>query len=772
MQIFKKIISGLFFLFFFLILSLAATSYWAIKNPQAAWQIIEKNFLPKDLQITWSDIGMEFKHIAGLNFYFDLQIHNLNIQKEKPLVQAPIDYIRLAASVYPKNPKHKIVLHHWQLKALNEITLKPLPAKEPAEENIFETFRSVYKVLKSATDLVKLENVDTDVKAFRLLSDTSLPLNISVRLTQNAAPEPLKFDLSLQRGENFYVMTSGELTKNLQISANIEAQIANFLTSQTLYAEMNAESVSVKLAGTGHFQKDKLGISAQSALNFKIEAQNISGKIDVNRVTGLPIKLISLQNAEASFNIPLEPNKVFSSEPASVSLLVPIKLFVKDYARLKKVCACQIPQIVNLRATAQVWLNELLNKNPQKTKIATTDIEIEKLDNNLFSLTSATHVQFFKENESYEFSPEADFNLQIFSFKKLVRLLAAQKVLIPSPFDILDGTVSVAINGPVKKETSDYVIPAQGQARLKSKNQEIAVDLNSQINLNSKFKGAHIDVNAVIQKIKLVLPPLKPTQGKPRVLPDLRIHKEPAPAKKASAFDLAFTFSVATARPGAVQLYFEYFQPYLPLSVHISRLEDKTNTGRISLEPFNIVYLRRSLRVEKMNIQIPENEKEPMVVDGQLIVKQTQYMVFIDVQGPANKPQVLLSSQPYLPRSEIINVLLYDRTSEQLISADVETSGQVEAAVADRAIGLFGIWAFASTPIKGFSYNPTTKVYAATFAISSDVTASIGTNWESAAQVELRKRVSRRWMLKASWQPSEDEKPESSQLVLQWEKRF
>ena len=55
--------------------------------------------------------------------------------------------------------------------------------------------------------------------------------------------------------------------------------------------------------------------------------------------------------------------------------------------------------------------------------------------------------------------------------------------------------------------------------------------------------------------------------------------------------------------------------------------------------------------------------------------------------------------------------------------------------------------------------------------ITDDLTAGIGTNWEEATRLELRKRVSRRWMLTASWTPNE-EGDITEKLVLQWEKRF
>lgn len=199
---------------------------------------------------------------------------------------------------------------------------------------------------------------------------------------------------------------------------------------------------------------------------------------------------------------------------------------------------------------------------------------------------------------------------------------------------------------------------------------------------------------------------------------------------------------------------------------------DNRHSGFLRLEPFDIVYLRRKVHVEKLLLDLDEMDKGVLPVDGRLKIQQAPYSIFVDIDGPANRPYVRLTSDPYLPESEIISVLLYGRTSDQLATADAETAGSVQAAVADRAIGLFGLWIFASTPIKNFSYNPVTKVYAATIELSGDLTAEIGTDWEETTQVEVRKRISRRWALTATWTPATPDEEDLTELVLQWEQRF
>ncbi len=65
-----------------------------------------------------------------------------------------------------------------------------------------------------------------------------------------------------------------------------------------------------------------------------------------------------------------------------------------------------------------------------------------------------------------------------------------------------------------------------------------------------------------------------------------------------------------------------------------------------------------------------------------------------------------------------------------------------------------------------------TKVYTATVALSDDTTAGIGTNWEQTTNLELRKRITGKWMLTAAWVPGAQGEPDKTQLVFQWENRY
>lgn len=372
-----------------------------------------------------------------------------------------------------------------------------------------------------------------------------------------------------------------------------------------------------------------------------------------------------------------------------------------------------------------------------------------------------------EQNNIFIFKPYINTQLKIVSLKEAKPILSSLGAWLPAPLDVLDGHVNVDLEGPTKTTLKHYTFKANAHTKLSSRNQSVDITMNTDFEITRTFKSAQADISVLINDMQLQLPPLKPRYGRMRIFPDKRISqskKEFNPKK--NNFALNVNFSVKSKKGESIRLLSEYFHPYIPVSVNI-----KNFSGAIDVAAFDIVYLRRTVNVKHFHIDLPSAPSTPLIVDGRMIVKQTHYTVFIDFSGSAQHPNILLSSEPYLPTSEVVSVLLYDRTSDELISADAATSANVQAAIADRAIGLFGIWAFAGTPIKGFSYNPINQIYSASIQLPDNLTATIGTNWEESKQVELRKRISKRWMLMASWQSS-DESESLKKLTLQWEKRF
>jgi hypothetical protein len=410
------------------------------------------------------------------------------------------------------------------------------------------------------------------------------------------------------------------------------------------------------------------------------------------------------------------------------------------------------------------------------------------VQNKLIEVDAKADLELEKQDTEFFYNPRLDARLTLLSFQGLRQFLEARHLLIPAPLHVLDGQVVLKANGPVTPWNQGSTFPVDVEVHLASANQKVNLTAHSDVRVTADFHQVELPVKLKVQDMQLELPPLDPIQKMPAFIPDSRIQKAPrlaktqiltSPAKGGGksaaakpAFKLILSFDAETASPGAIRLMSQFANPDVPITAHVSTDPNFKPGGFVQLEPFKLQYLRRELFVQKMRVDLNEVDQGVIPVDGQLKVKQTNYTVLIDIKGTVKSPQVTMTSVPELGYSDIISVLLFDRTNDELQSADADTTGSFQAALADRAIGLVGLWAFASTPIKSFSYNPLTKQYSATLELAHGLTAGVGTNWEQSTSFELRKRVSREWVLTASWVPDADTGQTKQQLVLQWEKRF
>jgi hypothetical protein len=784
MNVVKKLLIVIGILVFTVTLFFTAAVLWIVNNPLTAWQKVESHILPDDMKITWSKMDLNAKHLSGLNFYFDWQVDNLLIHKKKPSLNIPIDSIRIETSVFPRNANKKLIAHTWEIIASQKIELALTSKKNETEENPFQTFKKIVDLVKTVRSQLDIQNLHLQAKYFRLQINDAKPIKATFEISQDQAqvPDKLHFNSSIDVSDTVNIKPEGMFEFNpgddekIKASAKISVMSPGLNVTQKLSLDIDHDIAELASNGPIVFNQKKMNIRAHPSARLKLDSAHIS--LDLNTdISGLSSGAIaSIGGLSAKLDMPLSKNKMWSDLPSALNVTVPVKLFLVDAQTkpvLEKECQCQIPEIIDFKISGQIWLSHLISNHLEQRKpVADVKISVNEFNNKLFSIVTSAEIKVDKESDSFFYSPSIDLAAKVTSTRSINRVLDAKRILVPSPLDILDGEVSLQMKGPVRSTNDGFIFPAQAKALLHSPNQIVDVSATSEMFLDSQFRHADIGLKVAVNRLQLELPPLKPTRGNPRILNDRRILVQPPKEKKVSTFKLTLTVDVNTTNPGAITLLSEYFKPHLPLTINVNHSKDNVNTGFINIEPFDIEYVRRKVHVEKMKFDLSKTTDSGLFVEGQLSVKQTQYKVFIDIIGPVNKPNIVLSSEPDLPRSEIINVLLFDRTGENKESGDAKTAGEVDAAVADKAIGLFGIWAFASTPIKGFSYNPSTKTYTAMVELADDLTASIGSKWESTAEVELRKQISRRWMLSAAWTPAEQGDPETTKLVLQWERRF
>ncbi len=728
----KKIILSILLFIFVGVIGLTSFIYFA---PHKFFEIAANFVLPKDLKIDFSSA-----HFERSGKSVNLILEDLDVQKSSPRLNLPLGHVEVKVLFGFERPY--ITIQNLILKSEKPLqyfeTFDPHP--EPVEYS--EQIRKIPSYLGYANTIFRFQHASIDIPTFeyvRLDGD-------SIKLSAEYQKDELKDHGQLQTKLSKNININGLF--HLMPSAKLNLDIKN----KQIQATLNLEFMGEKILLASEFSTPT---GAGDAKGF-INPQKFD--VEVNLRGSKKLKLLkSFGELKSHFVGDLENKKlpvVFEAQLPLQSDIVPEHL----HREVQMACQCHLPQILFISANGTLFGQAFLDG--RDGTLVKTDISLDSISNILFALKLGGSIEIAKEHQQFVYKPKLDSSLIIYRFRRITQLLDALGLVIPAPFSVLDGTVIAKANTDVQmmqKITTDLSV----DLNLKSKSQQVSMNHKIQISADSHFKNVAAIIKTNIDRIRLELPPLNPFAGLPQLKTDERI-KLSKQSQPQSQMRMDLDFNIETATDGAIELMSNLADPFIPLDIQFQKVKE-SEQGHLRIRPFKIKYLRRTVAVDDVNIDLNPTSMGDYPLTAEMHVQQTSYKVMIHVGGTTANPSIKLSSDPDLSREDIISVLLYDHKTSQ--GSDAENVGNVQAAIADKAIGLFGIWAFASTPVKSVSYNPVTKVYEATFDIGNGVTASVGTNWDQQATLALRRRLSKRWVVTASW-------GNVGSVVLQWEKRF
>jgi hypothetical protein len=766
----------------FLIAMLLALGVWLWRDPQGVWQTAEKYLLPEDLRVSWQDLDFSARRNTWTDWKISWRFTNLSVTKASPAIEAPFDRFNLEFSVRPFSPGFDLRLHDFVVTANKPLRFAlPPPGKKSEPWNPYQQvgqIRDYLTLLMDRVDIqksnivlddIRLKTADGNeirgtVKVKKSPTDSRVSMSADVRGI-SAVVNRVHFiglmDLKKFRQDETFLSGEAELSGTL-VNAKADLNITN-----------SSEKIEASIQGDLKVVRAHRPISLRPEIKISLSAKE-AHVTALTSATGIPGPIPTIANIRGDVKIPLVENQSWTSRPATFAIDTRLALFFIDKDMrppIEKACRCKIPEELAARLTGQVWPAHLNLISDEVVPLVDARMDLAPISSKLFDVRLGAQLKINRKAQTQLFAAQLDSDFALHSFQGLRQFLDAKGIIVPAPLNVLDGEVRVVADGPVVLSGDGVHTPFSVALDLRSRSQKVKATAVVDVKMHSKWQRGDFHIKTRIQDFQVELPPLDPLVEMPRLRPDPRLLR--APVAKAQPIKGRFTIQldVETERSGAVRLLSNLARPYVPMTLKIHQSIGGPGTGFVKLEKFNIQYLRRTVVVEFLRVDLNDSAQGLFPLDGRLRIDQTDYRVFVDLGGTTKAPILSLSSQPDLPRSEIISVLLFDRTSNQLVSADSETVGSFEAALADRAIGLFGLWAFSSTPIRSFSYNAITKVYAATLQLDEGLTAQIGTNWESTTSLEVRKRLSRRWVLTASWAPSQEEE-EIGKVVLQWERRF
>ncbi|HVE12684.1 MAG TPA: translocation/assembly module TamB domain-containing protein, partial [Elusimicrobiota bacterium] len=378
---------------------------------------------------------------------------------------------------------------------------------------------------------------------------------------------------------------------------------------------------------------------------------------------------------------------------------------------------------------------------------------------------------------------EARLLLDVPRFEDLVSLLAGTPYAVPAPLHVLGGPLALALDSRGDTEGGRQALECRASADLRGGRQRLKLSLRAGAEgdgLPRRDASVRAEGELVVAEAALQLPHLELLKL-PVVRLDERIKlaraETPAPAERGQWRDAArdvrrqaaLDFRVRTATPAVI--YSDLVRTPIPLMVDVQAASPPLAAGTtIEAGRFEAELFRRKCTVDHVRL-VRRAGAKTAELDGLLLYKADEAAVRIRLLGTTEKPRVDLESDPPMRRDEILALLLYGKSPNELDPEQTSAVANTQEALSNEALGLLSLFILASTPVESVGYDPATRSYTMRLRLPGGATFELGSDFAESRQGQLRKRIASHFAIEAGVRSSV-EQGSAVTTLLEWFGRY
>lgn len=737
------------------------------------------------IELNWeqADISVVSKSLLDKSFHFSFEKFCFDLFKGQ--YEGCADQVQLVGELAWKKGGLKILALGPVLIENGQATLK-LPKTTPKAQKPFSLEIPVPElIIPDTLRSTRFGKIQIDLRTLKILQEDNTLFQGSLSVAGQPTPEARlqKIDVSIGV-EQATALQSGKLEASLQShsafaendwklsgQAGLQFNRGTQLETQlSLYPE-NSEQYT--LAAQGNFSDTKAQgsytLRGQLA-NYEFQA-NLSADLkgvrpEINQVAlnncQLKLKQINPKRAQARLSLDC---------PARVDL-EKIRLPNATWEHYMKV-----PLHAELRIKTD--LETSLFFNLEQAVKGTLELELNTIAQHLLNLEGKTRTRFFGIPKQYpknwDLVTEAKIKLLLKDFQRLKELLDHSAIAIWAPANVLSGSAEVEVDGKVDIAGAQGKAPIKFKTRLKSKEQIVNSDGAGTLFFQWEGKSSQnkLTLDLLLTELKVALPniSLSAATSLPALFPDDRFkdsQKHKSIPKKKNTFDYEITIKTPENKPALLGT--NLARANIPVSLDLLLNPGKLD-GTIELGKTDFEIFRRVAQLQKLEIDLAQ-PKEKSTVDGVIGVSYADYDIRILILGSVKKPNILFESDPPLDRDQIISLLIYGRTFEELNEDDSKSVGAVSAAVADRALALASLYFLASTPIENIAYDPESGEVSARIKVADGSSLTVGTQGGETQKAGFRQRIGANWSINSFLENNSETGEQSAGALIEWYKRY
>ncbi|HMQ09685.1 MAG TPA: translocation/assembly module TamB domain-containing protein [Oligoflexia bacterium] len=411
-------------------------------------------------------------------------------------------------------------------------------------------------------------------------------------------------------------------------------------------------------------------------------------------------------------------------------------------------------------------------------------VEIQPIKQYGTIINANTKGAYKKSNQTIMIK-ELLFQADIPYFENLVKKLKRTQWGIPAPFNTFKGNINLSLGKKGQIGTLDqkkFSIPINIKTNLKSSHQAFKTQSSGEIVYDSQTKKVNVDLDVGLNNIKLAIPNFDPASKLPKITSDQRIlvqNKKNQSSQSSEALEKnkiekkknsVFSYAIKINTPDKpIQIIYDLFKPSAKLRLK-GNVSNESSVFTVKAEPFKVEYLKREAKLEKFIVKT-NSKKDSIYLDGKFLIKKADYDLYVNVEQRYETPRIMLSSNPPLPEEDIISLILFNQLSNDINSGSSNSVQNTRAAIAQKTIGFFSFFVLSSTPVESVNYDPNTKTYSARVKLPGGFTGTVGSDWDEAQEVGIRRSLGGNWAISAGV-GTDTQGEQKQESMLEWFYRY
>lgn len=358
-------------------------------------------------------------------------------------------------------------------------------------------------------------------------------------------------------------------------------------------------------------------------------------------------------------------------------------------------------------------------------------------------------------------------------FEQLAAFLRDTSWAVPAPIHVLTGPLSASISsrGDTRAKRVEFLYELS--SRLGGRRQRLVAGAKGVLTAVDALLPARSfehEGTLTLNEVALELPRLDVGPA-PKVSADKRI--KPPPRASAAAHrplpPLRGTLAVRTVKP--LILFSNLAKDPVPVALDLTAFYPPAGAfGLISVKRFGVELFRRNAVIDHLDVRLSSGSRVGEL-EGLVLYQAPGAAVKIRVHGTTEKPRVEFTSVPPLKREEIIALLIFGKSPDELDPEQSASVSNTESALQSRAFGLASLYLFGATPIEHVGYDAATKTTSVRLRLPGGANLTLGGDFDQSRQLSVRKALAPHWAIQSEVTGQADE-TSAAATFLEWFNRY